>query len=92
MEVNPSASRTRRTQAERSATTREALLTAARELFAEKGYTATGREQVADRAGVTRGALYHHFANKQALFTAVVEAVEVETCRRIAEAAMAEEG
>jgi AcrR family transcriptional regulator len=44
---------------------------------------------VADRAGVTRGALYHHFANKQALFTAVVEAVEEDACARIAEAAMA---
>lgn len=93
MEVNPPTSPEppkRRTQAQRSATTREALLTAARELFADKGYAATGRETVADRAGVTRGALYHHFANKQALFTAVVEAVEEEVCTRIALAAMAD--
>jgi AcrR family transcriptional regulator len=92
MEVNPSPPKQRRTQAERSAATREALLTAARELFADKGYAATGRELVADRAGVTRGALYHHFANKQALFAAVVEALELETCTRIAYAAMAEQG
>ncbi len=61
----------------------------ARELFAERGYAATGRELVADRAGVTRGALYHHFPNKEALFRAVVEAVEEETCDRLALVAMA---
>ena len=50
---------TRRTQAERSATTRAALLAAARRLFAERGFVATGREQIAEVAGVSRGALYH---------------------------------
>jgi AcrR family transcriptional regulator len=69
---------TRRTQAERSATTRAALLAAARELFAEQGFVATGREQIAERAGVTRGALYHHFDSKEQLFRAVVEQLEEE--------------
>jgi len=80
--------RQRRTQAERSATTRDALLRAARELFAERGYAGAGRELVAERAGVTRGALYHHFPNKEALFRAVVESVEEESFNRIATAAM----
>ena len=68
----------RRTQAQRSATTRAALLAAARELFAANGYVATGREQIAERAGVTRGALYHHFGSKEQLFRAVVEELEGE--------------
>lgn len=69
---------TRRTQAERSATTRAGLLAAARELFAQRGFVATGREQIAERAGVTRGALYHHFGSKEQLFRAVVEQLEEE--------------
>jgi AcrR family transcriptional regulator len=69
---------TRRTQEERSRTTRAALLAAARDLFAEHGFTATGREQIAERAGVTRGALYHHFGSKERLFRAVVEQLEEE--------------
>jgi AcrR family transcriptional regulator len=103
MEVNPPAAggasdagaranRPRRSQAERSAATRDALLTAARQAFAEKGYAGTGRELVADMAGVTRGALYHHFGSKPAMFRAVVEAVEAETCERIAVAAMSAGG
>jgi AcrR family transcriptional regulator len=54
------------------------LLGAARELFAERGFTATGREQIAELAGVTRGALYHHFGSKERLFRAVVEQLEQE--------------
>jgi AcrR family transcriptional regulator len=87
-ETPPPARTARRTQAERSATTREALLTAAKDLFAEGGYAATGREQIAQRAGVTRGALYHHFSSKQALFRAVVESLERGACVQIAVAAM----
>jgi AcrR family transcriptional regulator len=84
----PAGRAARRTQAERSATTRESLLAAAKELFAAGGYAATGREQIAERAGVTRGALYHHFSSKQALFRAVVESLEREACAQIAVAAM----
>jgi len=82
----------RRTQAERSAATRAALLAAARRLFAEKGYFATGREEVVEAAGVTRGALYHHFANKEDLFKAVFEEMEHEIVAHVAEAAMSAKG
>lgn len=67
---------TRRTQAQRRAETRGALVDAARELFGAQGYAAVSTEQVVRTAGVTRGALYHHFADKAALFAAVVEDVE----------------
>jgi AcrR family transcriptional regulator len=59
--------------------TRAALLGAARELFIEKGYHQTGTEEIVAAAGVgTRGALYHHFSDKRALFEAVFIAVEEE--------------
>jgi len=63
----------RRTQEERRDATRRALIAAARRQFAESGYAATNTPAIATEAGVTRGALYHHFADKQALFEAVVE-------------------
>src|SRR5919109_2340615 len=78
----------RRTQAERSATTQGALIQAARELFARDGYAATGREAIVERAGVTRGALYHHFTDKEGLFRAVVEELEADVMAQIAEAAL----
>lgn len=63
----------RRTQEERREATKRALIAAARQQFAENGYAATNTPAIAEAAGVTRGALYHHFADKQALFRAVVE-------------------
>ena len=60
--------------AERTARTRAELIAVARGLFVERGYGGTGTPEIAARAGVTRGALYHHFADKQALMAAVVEA------------------
>jgi AcrR family transcriptional regulator len=60
-----------RTQSERREATTAALLDAARELFAQDGYAATSLDVVVARAGVTKGALYHHFAGKQELFRAV---------------------
>src|SRR5256885_16549175 len=65
-----------RTQAERTAATRTALIAAARELFAEHGYAGVGTEAIVRAAGVTRGAMYHQFTDKQDLFAAVFEAVE----------------
>jgi len=78
----------RRTQADRRAATRAALLSSARELFGAKGFAGAGREEIVERAGVTRGAMYHHFASKEDLFRAVWEEVEGEVMAHVAEAAM----
>jgi AcrR family transcriptional regulator len=72
-----------RTQAERRETTRAALITAARPLFGRDGYAAVGTEEIVRAAGVTRGALYHHFDGKEGLFEAVFEHVEQELLERI---------
>lgn len=63
---------------EYSETTRRALLDNASRLFAEKGFTNTSLDEVAAEARVTKGAVYHHFANKQALFEAVADEAEAE--------------
>lgn len=76
----------RRTQAERSAETREALVTAARPLFAAHGFSEVALEAIVRSAGVTRGALYHHFADKTELFATVFEQVEAEVAARMGEA------
>ena len=72
-----------RTQAERLATTRAALLKAARTIFAEQGYEAAATEEIVRRAKVTRGALYHHFEDKRALFDAVASEVAREIAAKI---------
>jgi len=79
----------KRTQAERSESTRAALIDAARRLFAEHGYAGVGTEEIVRAAGVTRGALYHHFEGKLELFAAVYERIEVELAERIAAGALA---
>jgi AcrR family transcriptional regulator len=78
----------KRTQAERSKATRAALIDAARPLFAERGYAAVGAEEIVRAAGLTRGALYHHFGGKRDLFEAVYERLEAELAQRIAEGAL----
>lgn len=72
----------RRTQAERRDQTRTALVAAGRELFGTRGYEAVTTEEIVAAAGVTRGALYHHFDGKRGLFAAVFEAVEAELITR----------
>jgi AcrR family transcriptional regulator len=76
----------RRTQAERAAETRDALIAAARPLFAAQGFAEVALEAIVRAAGVTRGALYHHFADKTELFAAVFEQVEEEVAVRMGEA------
>jgi len=70
-------------RAEHVADTRAALLHAARELFAGKGYASTGTEEIVARARVTRGALYHHFGDKPGLFAAVMQAVAADLAGRL---------
>ncbi len=73
----------KRSNLNRSQETCSALIEAARRLFIEKGYAATGTPEVVGQAGVTRGALYHHYKDKQALFQAVVEAEAAQIAREI---------
>jgi AcrR family transcriptional regulator len=70
-------------RAEYSATTKRALVEVARELFTEQGYAGTSLDAIVAGADVTKGALYHHFAGKQALFEAVFERVEQHASRAI---------
>src|SRR4051794_1097083 len=70
-------------RAQYSATTRQALVDVAEKLFTEHGYAATSLDAIVAGADVTKGALYHHFSGKQALFEAVFEQVESEASRTI---------
>lgn len=58
--------------------TKAALVTAARELFGTNGYARTSMDEIVAAAGVTKGAVYHHFSDKEGLFQAVFERVELE--------------
>jgi AcrR family transcriptional regulator len=72
-----------------SEATRAALLDEATRLFAQRGYAGTSLEDVAVASQVTRGAVYHHFDGKQALFEAVLDAQETRAIARITAAATA---
>ncbi|MBV8932811.1 MAG: TetR/AcrR family transcriptional regulator [Kutzneria sp.] len=76
---------TRPRRLEYSESTRDALVSSAVELFTLRGYSATSLDEVAKRARVTKGALYHHFTGKQALFEAAFAAVECKAMRRLGE-------
>jgi AcrR family transcriptional regulator len=77
------------TQQDRSEATRAELVSTARRLFAERGYADVGTEEIVRAAGVTRGALYHHFDSKRELLAAVHEQIERELTERIATQAFA---
>jgi AcrR family transcriptional regulator len=74
----------RRTQVERTAHTRVALISAARRLFGAEGFAEVGAERITREAGMSRGALYHQFADKADLFAAVLDQVEAEIAQRVA--------
>jgi AcrR family transcriptional regulator len=63
--------------------TQRMLRRQARKLFAQKGYSGANTNELVERAKVTKGALYHHFANKRELYQAVVEDMEQELVERI---------
>ncbi len=71
---------------EHVADTRQALVDAARTLFTEQGYAATGTEEIVAAARVTRGALYHHFHDKTDLFRAVMEQIAREVAEHLIDA------
>ncbi len=81
MVVSMDTARSRRV--EYSETTRRALVDSAVELFTERGYAGTSLDEIARAARVTKGALYHHFGGKQALFEAAFEEVERRVTERI---------
>src|SRR5579864_6983233 len=74
-----------------SEATRAALLDEATTLFAERGYAGTSLEEIASASQVTRGAVYHHFASKQALFEAVLSTQETRAIAEIMAAATADD-
>ncbi|AVS83045.1 TetR family transcriptional regulator [Paracidovorax avenae] len=73
----------RRTRAEMIEATRARLLAAARGAFAARGYAQTSMDDFTGEAGLTRGALYHHFGSKEGLLAAVIEQIEAEVGERL---------
>jgi len=82
--------RTRR--AEYSESTRQALVDSAIDLFTKRGYAGTSLDEVVKRARVTKGALYHHFSGKQALFEAAFAQVETQSIESLTAVVTAEGG
>ena len=68
--------------------TRQQLVDVARQLFTERGYAGTSVEDIIERAGVARGALYHHFPGKDALFAAVYQVVQAEVATAVVTSAL----
>ena len=79
-----------RSNRERTEKTKAALIAAARALFVEKGYAETSTPEIVAAAGITRGALYHHYEDKRALFRAVVRQEALAVTRAIEQATPAQ--
>jgi AcrR family transcriptional regulator len=79
-------------QAERRETTIRSLLEAAQELFAERGFAETTVDDVVARAGLAKGALYHHFRSKEEVFAAVVDAMQRSLATSVVAASLKGEG
>ena len=79
----------KRLRARQAEATRDLLISVARELFTERGYAGTSIEDIIQGAGVAKGALYHHFSGKDALFRSVYEAVEADVVSAVMAAALA---
>jgi AcrR family transcriptional regulator len=79
----PTTRRKRLTREEKNAVTRRALLDAARDVFGRRGYGGASLEEIADEAGYSRGALYHHFDSKEDLFLALLDERLTERVREI---------
>src|SRR5215207_5695805 len=84
MDVKGSDLRRPSRKAQQSEATRALLIAESRRLFAERGYAGVGTEEIVRAAGVTRGALYHHFGGKEDLFRAAFEDVERDLAQRVA--------
>ena len=78
----------KRLRARQGEATRELLISIARELFTENGYAATSIDEIIQRAGVAKGALYHHFSGKDELFRSVYDAVQAEVVTGVMAAAL----
>lgn len=81
--MTPRVATARNRKVEQGEHSRDALVASAVALFAEKGFAETSTTEIVDRAGLTRGALYHHFADKDQLFEAALEAVEGDIFDRV---------
>lgn len=82
---DPARPKPRRSNVDRVAETRGVLLAAASLLFGREGYDATSTNAILTTAGLTRGALYHHFPDKRALFLAVAERLDAEIAGMVAD-------
>src|SRR5947208_1146512 len=81
-----------RNREHQSESTRAALLATARSLFARRGYPDVSVDEIVQAAGLTKGALYHHYQDKEGLFHGVVEQIEKEIYARLTQAAGAQVG
>jgi AcrR family transcriptional regulator len=79
-------------QAERRAATIAAIIASARTLFGTVGFDATSIDAIAEGAGVAKGAVYHHFDSKEAVFTAVLEVVQADLLAGLSEPAASSQG